>query len=55
MSHQGMSHEDCLKLVCAVCTNLHGKKASRGVSEAEEKLIQKLVFSSYKKESPYFP
>ena len=55
MSLQGKSHEDCLKLVCAVCTNLHGVKATRGVSDAEEKIIQSFVFSLYQKSSSYFP
>ena len=55
MSGRGMSHEESLKKVCAVCTNLCGKKATRGVSETDERLIQKLVFSSYHRGSPYFP
>ena len=55
MSQNGMSHEDCLKKVCAICTNLNGKKVHRGVSETEEKLIQKLVFPSYRRGSLYFP
>ena len=55
MSLKGRSHEECLRLVCAVCTNLHGQKASRGVSESEAQLIKKYVFSEYKKDSLYFP
>ena len=55
MSLKGRSHEECLRLVCAVCTNLNGQKASRGVSESEAQLIKKYVFSEYKKDSLYFP
>ena len=45
MSKKGRTHEENLKLVCAVCTNLRGKKASRGVSNEEEKDIQKFVLN----------
>ena len=55
MSLKGRSHEECLRLVCAECTNLNGQKASRGVSESEAQLIKKYVFSEYKKDSLYFP
>ena len=55
MSLKGRSHEECLRLVCAVCTNLNGQKASRGVSGSEAQLIKKYVFSEYKKDSLYFP
>ena len=54
MSKRGRTHEENFKLVCAVCTNLRGKKASRGVSDEEEKDIQKVVFKSYNKCSIYF-
>ena len=55
MSLKGRSYEECLRLVCAVCTNLNGQKASRGVSESEVKLINKYAFSEYKKDSLHFP
>ena len=50
-----LNHDACLRLVCAVCTNLHGKKASRGVSEVEAIKIRKFVFAEYKRESKFFP
>ena len=49
-----LQHDDCLKLVCAVCTNLSGQKASRGVSDSEEKIIQENIFPSYRKGNPCF-
>ena len=55
MSLKGKSHEENLKLVCAVCTNLRGKKATRGVSDSEEQDIKKFAFSAYQKGSIYFP
>ena len=55
MPKNRLSHDDCLKLVCAVCTNLHGMKANRGVSEAEAIRIQKFVFKKYQRNSPHFP
>ena len=54
MSLKGRSHEECLRLVCAVCTNLNGQKASRGVSESEAQLIKKHFFSKYKNDSLNF-
>ena len=50
-----LQHGDCLKLVCAVCTNLGGQKASRGVSDGNAKVIQEHIFPGYRKGSPSFP
>lgn len=50
-----LTHEECLGKVCAVCTNLHGQKASRKVSDAQIECIQKYIFSGYRKDSIYFP
>ena len=50
-----LSHEDALKLVCAVCCNLRGKKPTRGVSDKEEENIQTFVFSGYRRGSPFYP
>ena len=55
MSLQWMSHEDSLKKVCAVCTNLHGQKATRAVSDTAEKIIQNSVCPAYQKISISFP
>ena len=52
---RGLSHEDALKLVCAVCCNLRGKKPTRGVSDQEEKNIQPFVFLGYSRGSPFYP
>ena len=49
------SHEKCLELVCAVCTNLNGYKAKAAVSDIEVALIQKHVFPGYQKGSIWFP
>ena len=49
------SHQECLELVCAVCTNLNGYKAKQAVSDLEVALIQKHVFPAYKKGIPWFP
>ena len=51
----GKTHEQCLALVCAVCTNLNGKKAERVLSLAEVGLIKKYVFAGYTKNSTLFP
>ena len=48
-------HEACRKLVCALCWGAAGKKASRGVSKAEEAAIKEFVVSSYSKCDPRFP
>ena len=55
MSLKGKSHKENLKLVFAVCTNLRGKKATRGVSDSEEQDKKKFVFSAFQKGSIYFP
>ena len=49
------THEECLKLVCAVCANLHGSKATRSVSDVDAALVRKHIFPSYKKDSIWFP
>ena len=49
------THEECLKLVCAVCTNLCGHKASRHVQKAEVLLIKKHVFGDYQEDNIWFP
>ena len=51
----GKTHEQCLALVCAVCTNLNGKKADRVLSLAEVGLIKKYVFAGYTENSSLFP
>ena len=55
MSLKGRSHEECIRLVCAVCTNLNSQNDSRDVSESEVQLIKKYIFSEYMKDSLYFP
>jgi len=55
MLKSALSHDACLRLVCAVCTNLHGRKASCGVSEKEAESIRKFVFAEFKRESKLFP
>ena len=55
MPRNALSHDDCLALVCAVCTNLHGKKARRRITESEAGIIGRKVFSSYQKGNPSFP
>ena len=50
-----LTHREAVLKVCAVCTNLHGEKAVRPVSETEELLIQQHVFSSYKRNYDWFP
>ena len=50
-----LTHEESLKLVCAVCTNLNGYKAKRTVSEADAALIKRHVFRGYQKDSIWFP
>ena len=55
MPKKVLTHEDCVKLVCAVCTNLHGKKASRGVSEEETRIIQKFIYAGYRRDCPSSP
>ena len=49
------THEECLELVCAVCTNLNGAKASRPVKKSEVNLIKKHVFAGYLEDSIWFP
>ena len=55
MHKKVLTHEDCVKLVCAVCTNLHGKKASRGVSEEDTRIIQKFIYAGYRRDCPSLP
>ena len=55
MPKNALSHDDCLALVCAVCTNLHGKKARRRITDSEAGIIGRKVFSSYQKGNPSFP
>ena len=50
-----MTHEQCLKKVCAVCTNLQGKKANRSVSDIDAGRIKSLIFPAYVKGSLHFP
>ena len=50
-----MSHEECLQLVCAICTNLNGIKADQPVSEADAILIKKYVFPGFQRGSIWFP
>ena len=50
-----LTHKDALKLVCAVCVNLRGTKAKRGISALDESRIQKFVFSGFQRASPYSP
>ena len=49
------THEECLQLVCAFCTNLIGVKASRPVKKSELNLIKKHVFAGYLEDSMWFP
>lgn len=49
------SHQQCLELVCAVCTNLNGYKAKQAVSDIEVALIQRHVFPAYQKGNLFFP
>ena len=49
------SHEEGRNLLCAVCSNLWGKKAVRNVSEKEERLIQQNVLGSYTSSNTFFP
>ena len=55
MPHTAKTHEECLELVCAVCTNLRGNKASRPVKKSEVILIKKHVYEDYQKESIWCP
>ena len=55
MPNTPMSHVEALKLVCAVCTNLHGKKAVIEVTEVHMKLIRKFVFAGYQRHSIWLP
>ena len=55
MPNKAKSHEDCLKLVCAVCPNMRGKKASCEVCEADETRIRQFVFGEYSLSSNHFP
>ena len=41
------SHEENLKLVCVVCTNLNGYKAKRSVVDKDIELIKKHVFPGF--------
>ena len=50
-----MSHEECLQLVCAICTNLNGIKADQPVSETDAILIKKYVFPGFQRGSIWFP
>ena len=49
------SHQQCLSLVCAVCTNLNGKKAQRMLNKTEVLLVRKCVFAGYQEHSVWFP
>ena len=49
-----LSHEQCLELVCGLCTNLNGYKAKSVISEAEAAFVRKHVFPGYMKGSPWF-
>ena len=49
MPKGALSHEAALKLVCAVCTNLHGRKAVRAVSEIDAVRIKKFAFGGYQR------
>ena len=49
------SHQQCLALVCAVCTNLNGKKAQRMLNKTEVLLVRKYVFAGYQEHSVWFP
>ena len=55
MPYKKKSHEECRKMVCAVCWCESGAKATRGVSEAEVTAIREFVVSSYTKADPRFP
>ena len=55
MPKGALSHEAALKLVCAVCTNLHGRKAARTVTETDAVRIEKFVFGGYQRGSTVFP
>ena len=49
-------HSECLELVCAVCTNLHGEKAQRKVREGrEEELIREHVFPGFLRGYDWYP
>ena len=50
-----LTHEKCLTKVCAICTNLIPKRAERGVSKEDERLIIKHVNKAYSKESILCP
>ena len=49
------THDECLALVCAVCTNLNGKKPQKEIKDEEVILVQKHVFVGYQQGSIVFP
>ena len=50
-----LTHEQCRLKVCAVCYCKSGQKATKVVTETQETLIQKLVFSGYSRKDTKFP
>ena len=48
------NHEECRKLICAVCLSESGQKANRTVSETVVKLIQDYVSKGYDPKDPRF-
>ena len=48
MPGDALIHDNALKLVCAVCVNKRGVKASGTVSEKDEERIQRFVFAGYR-------
>ena len=49
------SHEENIKLVCAVCTNLNGYKAKSSVVDKDIELIKKHVFPGFCKNNNWLP
>ena len=47
-------HEECRKLICAICLTEAGQKCTRTVSKNEVKLIKEYVSESYNVEDPRF-
>ena len=50
-----MVHEACRKVVCEVCYNERGKKASRKIAEAEARAIKELIIANFSLLDPRFP
>ena len=48
------NHEECRKLICAVCLSESGQKATRTVIDTVVKLIQDCVLKGYDPRDPRF-